>query len=168
MIEIVRGHLSDCKAEVLVNPVSCSGFAGSGPESFFRERFPEIFHIYEQACRRRELTPGQVLVVPRATSSPPRYIFHLATRQLWSDLAQVETILAGLSRLVTLVEELKVASIAFPPLLTVSGSFHWDTLLPHIQDNFAVCPHVHVLLFEFPDSFLPSTSSVFHRYLVGI
>src|SRR6266542_309589 len=62
MFELTRGNLLRADAEALVNTVNCVGVMGKGVALQFKQAFPENFRAYEQACKRKLVQPGRMLV----------------------------------------------------------------------------------------------------------
>lgn len=147
MVTLTEGDIFDSGAEALVNPVNCAGVMGAGLARYFRERFPENFHIYVQACRRRELTPGRLLVVGVSACQMPRYIINFPTKRHWRDLSRLEDIESGLCHLVQIVHDRQIASLAVPALGYGLGGLEWETVHSRILHALSPLTGVNILVF---------------------
>jgi O-acetyl-ADP-ribose deacetylase (regulator of RNase III) len=57
MIHFTTGNILKSDAEALVNTVNTVGIMGKGIALAFKNKFPENYRIYRQACDNKEL-PG--------------------------------------------------------------------------------------------------------------
>jgi O-acetyl-ADP-ribose deacetylase (regulator of RNase III) len=60
MIQLKQGNLLEANAEALVSTVNCVGIMGKGIALQFKQKFPDNFIAYEQACRQKEVRIGQM------------------------------------------------------------------------------------------------------------
>lgn len=158
MIKISKGNLIQANAEALVNTVNCEGYMGKGIALQFKKAFPENFKAYASACRASKVLPGHMFVVPTGSMLNPRYIINFPTKRKWRENSRIEDIEAGLTALVADVRQLKLSSVAVPPLGCGLGGLDWRDVKPLITQAFANVPEVEVLLFEPAGS--PSASSM--------
>lgn len=147
MIRFVRGDIVDSQAEALVNTVNTVGVMGKGVALRFKQRFPENYRFYREACGRGEVTPGKVLVF-RTECLQPRYIINFPTKRHWRQKSRIEDIVAGLQDLVQRVRDLGICSIAIPALGCGHGGLTWADVRPLIENAFASLPDVHVEVYE--------------------
>ena len=148
MIELRRGDLLKQNAEALVNAVNCVGVMGRGIAFQFRKAFPENFKIYEAACKRGEVKPGEMLVFDTHQVTNPRYIINFPTKRHWRDQSRITDIESGLEALVKEVHDRGISSIAVPALGCGLGGLKWSEVRPRIEKAFAKVPDVQVWLFE--------------------
>jgi O-acetyl-ADP-ribose deacetylase (regulator of RNase III) len=148
MIELRRGDLLKQNAEALVNAVNCVGVMGRGIALQFRKAFPENFKIYEAACKRGEVKPGEMLVFDTHQVTNPRYIINFPTKRHWRDQSRITDIESGLEVLVEEVHDRGISSIAVPALGCGLGGLKWSEVRPRIEKAFAKVPDVQVWLFE--------------------
>jgi O-acetyl-ADP-ribose deacetylase (regulator of RNase III) len=148
MIELRRGDLLKQNAEALVNAVNCVGVMGRGIALQFRKAFPENFKIYEAACKRGEVKPGEMLVFDTHQVINPRYIVNFPTKRHWRDQSRITDIESGLEALVKEVHDRGISSIAVPALGCGLGGLKWSEVRPRIEKAFAKVPDVQVWLFE--------------------
>jgi O-acetyl-ADP-ribose deacetylase (regulator of RNase III) len=91
-----------------------------------------------------------------------RYIINFPTKRHWRGKSRLEDIDAGLADLVRVVADLKITSIAVPPLGCGLGGLSWTLVKARIQKAFEDLAHVKVYLFE-PISEASSKPSVMAR-----
>ena len=147
MIETTKGNLLNADAEALVNTVNCVGYMGKGIALQFKQAFPENFKAYEKVCKAHELHPGRMFVFPTGLLRNPKYIINFPTKRHWKGNAKIEDIQAGLAALIQEVRQLRIHSIAVPPLGCGLGGLDWNKVQPMIETAFAEVPEVRVLLF---------------------
>jgi len=63
MIRYIKGDLLNSTAEALVNTVNTVGVMGKGIALQFKNRFPQNYKIYQEACKKGTFNTGEVLVV---------------------------------------------------------------------------------------------------------
>ena len=148
MIKPTRGNLIEADAEALVNTVNCEGFMGKGIALQFKRGFPDNFKAYEKACRSHEVRPGRMFVYPTGSMINPKYIINFPTKRHWRENSRMQDIEAGLKALVKEIRELKVASVAVPPLGCGYGGLDWREVRPRIEKALAKLPDVTVMLYE--------------------
>jgi O-acetyl-ADP-ribose deacetylase (regulator of RNase III) len=147
MIEYRSGNLLEADAEALVNTVNTVGVMGKGIALQFKQAFPANFAAYEAACRRGEVQPGHMLVVPSGQLDTPRWIINFPTKRHWKGKSRLDDIEAGLADLIAVVRERAIQSIAVPPLGCGNGGLRWEDVRPRIEAAFAALPDVRVLLY---------------------
>lgn len=147
MIEHTHGNLLEADVDALVNTVNVVGVMGKGIALQFRQAYPANFTAYQAACKRGEVVPGRMFVVPTDQLTNPRYIINFPTKRHWRGKAQMEDIESGLVDLIATVREHQISSIAVPPLGCGNGGLRWDDVRPKIEAAFAALPEVRVLLY---------------------
>ena len=148
MIEPTHGDILEANAEALVNAVNCVGVMGRGLAAQFKRAFPGNFASYSAACKRGEVVPGRMLIVPTHQLAGPRSIINFPTKRHWRAKSRIEDIEAGLRALVEDVRRLGIRSLAIPPLGCGLGGLEWRDVRPRIVRAFEPLPDVRVLLFE--------------------
>jgi len=148
MVELTRGNILDAKVDALVNTVNCVGVMGRGIALQFKKAFPENFEAYEVACKKKELSPGKVLVFETGRLTGPRFIINFPTKRHWRGKSRIEYIDSGLKSLIDEIRRRKIKSVAVPPLGCGLGGLSWKTVRPRIVRAFNQLPNVRVLLFE--------------------
>lgn len=148
MIQFMTGNLLHADTEALVNPVNCEGVMGAGLALHMKQKFPENFEAYRQACRRSEVQPGQMFVFQTGSLANPKYIVNFPTKRKWRENSRIEDIESGLGALVSALLQFGVSSVAIPPLGCGLGRLSWHDVRPLIVDRFQAYPELNVLIFE--------------------
>jgi len=143
-----KGNLLEDDAETLVNAVNTVGVMGAGIARQFKEKFPDMFVVYESACQRGELQLGTMHVVQVKENDTTRYIINFPTLAHWSDKSTLATIESGLADLVRVVQEKGIQSIAIPPLGCGVGGLEWEDVRLLIEGAFKNVEGVTVHLYE--------------------
>jgi O-acetyl-ADP-ribose deacetylase (regulator of RNase III) len=144
MIQPASGDILESPAEALVNTVNCVGVMGRGIALQFKNRYPENYKEYAQACKLNEVRPGTMFVTNTNQFQGPRYIINFPTKRHWRGKSRLEDIDAGLADLVRVVADLKITSIAIPPLGCGLGGLSWPLVKARIQKAFEGLGHVDV------------------------
>ncbi len=134
MLEERQGSIFNAPCRVLVNPVNCEGIMGKGLALEFKQRFPDAFESYRQACVRKELKPG---ALHDFWLEGGRRIVHFPTKTLWRSPSKMAYIEAGLPVLVEWVQMNAIESIAIPALGCGLGGLSWHAVKQRIEEAFA-------------------------------
>jgi O-acetyl-ADP-ribose deacetylase (regulator of RNase III) len=148
MIQLGTGDILESPAEALVNTVNCVGVMGRGIALQFKNRYPENYKEYALACKLNDVRPGRMFITNTNQLQGPRYIVNFPTKRHWRGKSRLEDIDAGLADLVRVVEDLKITSIAVPPLGCGLGGLPWQLVKARILEAFQGLEHVQVYLFE--------------------
>lgn len=148
MIEYVKGNMLEAKAEALVNTVNTVGVMGKGIALQFKKAFPDNFKAYAEACKRGEVRLGKMFLYPHPRLEYPKYIINFPTKHHWKSRSRIQDIQSGLEDLVKLVDELKLESIAIPPLGCGLGGLSWPNVRLLVEKAFANHPNIKVLFYE--------------------
>ncbi|MBX3158540.1 MAG: macro domain-containing protein [Deltaproteobacteria bacterium] len=148
MIELTRGDILRARTDAIVNTVNCVGYMGRGIAAQFKRAYPDNFRVYEAACKRGEVHPGQMLVFELAGAEQPRWIINFPTKRHWRASSRVDDIEAGLAALIGEVRRRDIRSIAVPALGCGLGGLDWAQVKPLIEDAFGAVPDVRVALYE--------------------
>jgi O-acetyl-ADP-ribose deacetylase (regulator of RNase III) len=147
MIHHVTGNLLEADAEAFVNTVNTVGVMGKGIALQIRQAFPQVFEEYQRAVKRGEVQPGRMHVVRTDAVTNPRFIINFPTKQHWRGSARVEFIRDGLVDLVRVLRELRIESVAVPPLGCGSGGLRWSQVRPLIENALGDLEDIKVLLY---------------------
>lgn len=148
MITFRQGNLLDADVEAVVNTVNTVGVMGKGIALMFKERYPENFHAYTEACKAGEIRIGRMFVTATAELSDPRWIINFPTKQQWRQPSRLEWIEAGLRDLARVVREKGIHSVALPPLGCGNGGLDWHDVRSLIERALAELRDVEVLAYE--------------------
>lgn len=149
MLHYTKGDILRAQTDAVINTVNCVGVMGRGIALQFKRVFPDNFKAYAAACKRKEVQPGRMFVVPTGQLTPPRWVINFPTKRHWRGKSRLEDIETGLTALVAEVRERGIRSIAIPPLGCGLGGLSWAQVRPMIERAFAsVGADVEVLVFE--------------------
>lgn len=134
MIRYIKGDLLSSTAEALVNTVNTVGVMGKGIALQFKNRFPQNYKIYKEACNNGSLTTGQVLVVKEDDLLHQKTIINFPTKAHWKSDSKYEYISSGLIALKAAIKENNIRSIAIPPLGCGNGGLDWSRVSIMIEE----------------------------------
>lgn len=126
MIHYITGNLLESDAEALVNTVNTVGVMGKGIALQFKNVFPNNFKKYSEACKKKELSIGQLLVTEENILSGKKIIINFPTKTSWRLPSEYKYIESGLEELIKVIEEKNIKSIAIPPLGAGNGGLEWN------------------------------------------
>jgi O-acetyl-ADP-ribose deacetylase (regulator of RNase III) len=161
MLELVEGNLLEAQADALVNTVNTEGVMGKGIALQFAKKFPEMLEAYRAACKAGDVQPGRMHVYERNEMFAPRYLINFPTKRHWKARSRMEDIEAGLEALAKEIENLRIRSVAVPPLGCGNGGLDWGDVLPLIKAKLGHLREVKVLVY--PPHGAPSASEIVHR-----
>lgn len=141
------GDLLAADVAALVNAVNCVGVMGKGIALQFKHRYPENFAAYAQACKNHQVKLGHMHVVDLPATSGPRYIINFPTKDHWKSRSKLKDIASGLDDLVRVITDLRIKSIAVPPLGAGNGGLPWSEVEPLIHEKLAQLTDVQIFLF---------------------
>jgi O-acetyl-ADP-ribose deacetylase (regulator of RNase III) len=147
VLTFMKGDIFHADVEALVNPVNTKGVAGAGLALQFRTRCPAAHAVYQAACSRNQLRPGEVYTVPIAGSSS-RYIIYFPTKDGWWEKSHPSFISLGLASLTAAVHEHNIRSIALPALGCGLGGLSWLEVRSMIEVACSSMSEVDVRVYE--------------------
>jgi O-acetyl-ADP-ribose deacetylase (regulator of RNase III) len=122
MISFVTGDILKSEAECLVNTVNCEGYMGKGIAYQFKLAYPETNKDYVKSCKSGHLRIGTLHYYKENN----KLIINFPTKDKWREKSELEYISRGLSELAKLIYELRISSIAIPPLGCGNGGLNWS------------------------------------------
>src|SRR5262245_395774 len=134
MITIRHGNLLEAPVEALVNTVNTVGVMGKGIALQFKQAFPKMYLAYEKACKAGEVQLGKMFVYDLGgLVGGPRWIINFPTKSHWQAASKISDVEAGLKDLVATIKNLRIKSVAVPPLGCGNGGLDWDDVRPRIE-----------------------------------
>jgi len=118
----LTGDIFDSTAQVIVNPVNCDGYMGKGLALSFKQKYPDMFRVYQQECKTGKLRIGRPILYKESTP----WILNFPTKDHWRLPSKMEYIEKGLAYFVAHYKEAGITSIAFPKLGAQNGKLSWD------------------------------------------
>ena len=125
-IHYLKGDIFDSKAQVIVNTVNCKGVMGKGLALAFKQKYPDMFPVYENECKTGRLTIGRLMLYRK--SAP--WILNFPTKNHWRNPSKLEYLEKGLAFLIDHYKKAGITSIAFPKLGAQNGQLSWDDVGP--------------------------------------
>lgn len=125
----------DAQVDAIVNTVNLVGVMGKGVAFQFKERFPENFRVYSEACKSRTIGIGNSLVVPAVWRGRQIWIVNFPTKVHWRNPSEYQYVEKGLDNLVGILEQYNIKSIALPPLGAGNGGLEWEKVRTMIEDK---------------------------------
>ena len=118
-ITIVKGNIFNTKAQTVVNTVNCVGVMGKGIALVYKLRYPQMFDIYHDYCKRHLIGIGKLWLYKGDETDP--WVLNFPTKFHWKYPSKIEYLEQGLKKFVDTYEEKGITSIAFPLLGTHNG-----------------------------------------------
>ncbi len=125
-IHYQRGDIFSSTAQVIVNTVNCQGVMGKGLALAFKQKYPEMFAVYQYECQTGKLKIGRPTIYQKSTP----WILNFPTKNHWRHPSKLEYIEKGLSFFVKNYKRAGITSIAFPKLGAQNGKLAWDDVGP--------------------------------------
>lgn len=136
-IKIIRGDIFNTKAQTIVNAVNCVGVMGKGIALAFKSRYPLMFAVYQDYCRRKLIDTGKLWLYKGRECS--QWVLNFPTKKHWKHPSRIEYIEQGLQKFVETYEERGIKSIAFPLLGCGNGGLDKDTVLKLMVQYLSEC-----------------------------
>lgn len=148
MIEFKTGNIFESDAEDLVNTVNCVGVMGRGIALQFKNKYPENFKAYQQACKQELLKPGKMFVFETEQIVLPKWIVNFPTKRHWRGKNRIEDIESGLIDLANFIQEKNIHFIAIPPLGASLGGLDWNEVRLRIEKALSHIENVSIVACE--------------------
>jgi O-acetyl-ADP-ribose deacetylase (regulator of RNase III) len=119
---------------------------GAGLAKAAREKWPRRGHAYENACKRKELRGGGIIVDDN-NAYTNRVVFYVATKDDWRKPSELHWVALAAKRLAIAVDDLALSSIAIPALGCGLGGLDWSEVEPVLRRAFGGAKGLKVLLY---------------------
>lgn len=126
IIHYQRGDIFESTTQVIVNTVNCKGVMGKGLALAFKQRYPEMFSVYQQECKSGRLRIGRPTLYQKSIP----WILNFPTKDNWKANSKLEYLEKGLEYFVNNYKQAGITSIAFPKLGVQNGKLSWDEVGP--------------------------------------
>lgn len=147
-MKFIKGNLLNAETEAIVNTVNTVGIMGKGIALQFKERFPQNFKAYKDACKNGLVITGKMFVFTEADLQGQKIIVNFPTKEEWYKKSQYNWIEDGLKDLVKVINEMKIKSISIPPLGCGNGGLNWDKVKVLMQKHLGGISNVEVFIYE--------------------
>ena len=123
-LRYVTGDLLNSNAQALINTVNCVGIMGKGIAKQFKDKYPDNYKRYKNACDMKLVQTGALFITIDHPSN--KTIINLPTKQDWQNPSEIEWIVQGLRTLREFLQNMSM-SVALPPLGCGNGGLDWET-----------------------------------------
>lgn len=137
MITIKTGNIFDSNKDVLVNPINCVGVMGKGLALDFKNKYPNMFLKYKEACSQGKVIPGKLYYYIQDGKVK---VLNFPTKNHWRNNSEISYIISGLDYFKKYYSKMKIESIAFPALGCGNGKLNWDTIGPLMYEKLKYIP----------------------------
>lgn len=172
-LSLIDGDMFFSDMQTLTVSVNLQGVMGKGLASRAKYQFPDVYVVYQDACRAKRITASKPylykreasldedladLTAPLATPNAVKWFLLFATKRRWRDNSRVEDIKAGLDWFKDHFAEEGVQSLAIPALGCGLGGLRWQDVGP------VMCRYLHNI--GIPVAiYLPRESGIEQRFL---
>ncbi|WP_262428987.1 macro domain-containing protein [Paratissierella segnis] len=136
MISYIKGDIFNSPAQVLVNTVNTVGVMGKGIALEFKNRYPEMFKVYQKECDENNFDIGNLLLWKKED----KWVLLFPTKKHWRSKSEIYYIEKGLDKFVQTYEVLGIESIAFPRLGCGNGGLEWNVVQPIMEKHLKNLP----------------------------
>jgi O-acetyl-ADP-ribose deacetylase (regulator of RNase III) len=146
-MNFVKGNILDSDAQALVNTVNTVGVMGKGIALQFKERFPDNFKLYRKACNEGVVQVGKMFVTRDRDLNGEKIIINFPTKKEWYKKSQYTYIDEGLKDLANVIQNMKIRSVAIPPLGCGNGGLNWEKIKELIEKHLGNLVGVELFVF---------------------
>jgi O-acetyl-ADP-ribose deacetylase (regulator of RNase III) len=136
VISYIKGDIFNSPAQVLVNTVNTVGVMGKGIALEFKNRYPEMFKVYQKECDENNFDIGNLLLWKKED----KWVLLFPTKKHWRSKSEIYYIEKGLDKFVQTYEVLGIESIAFPRLGCGNGGMEWNVVQPIMEKHLKNLP----------------------------
>jgi hypothetical protein len=143
-ITLIDGDMFFSSMQTLTISVNVVGVMGKGLASRAKYQFPDVYVVYQDACRQRKLQMGkpflykreslmdEELAAPGLMTNPNsnKWFLLFATKNDWRNDSDIEGIERGLAWLVKNYKSSGIKSLAMPALGCGLGNLEWKDVGP--------------------------------------
>ncbi|MEQ8421822.1 MAG: macro domain-containing protein [Arenibacter algicola] len=147
-MKIIKGNLLNAETQAIVNTVNTVGIMGKGIALQFKERFPQNFRAYRDACKNGLVKTGKMFVFTESDLQGDKIIINFPTKEEWYRKSQYNWIEEGLKDLVVVIKSMDIKSISLPPLGCGNGGLKWDKVKALMSQYLGNLSDVEVFIYE--------------------
>ena len=172
-ISIIDGDMFFSNMQTLTISVNLQGVMGKGLASRTKYQFPDVYVVYQDACRNKQLTAIKPyiykreasleqeladLTIPLSTPNAVKWFLFFATKRHWRQNSRLEDIEAGLKWIRNNYNEVGIKSLAMPALGCGLGKLSWTEVGP------LMCRYLHGIDIDVA-IYLPRKDPISSEYL---
>jgi len=125
MLKFVEGDFFNYEADIRINTVNCVGVMGAGVALLFKNKFPEMFKDYSNACSKGIVKAGEPHVWVENDMFSKLTIINFPTKLHWRNPSKYEYIEKGLVWLKKYLSDKEKSTITIPALGCGHGGLDW-------------------------------------------
>lgn len=144
-ISLIDGDMFFSNMQTLTISVNLQGVMGKGLASRAKYQFPDVYVVYQDACRSKQLTASQPylyrreasleqeladLTFPLETPNSVKWFLFFATKRNWRENSRLEDIESGLDWIKKNCHQVGIQSLAMPALGCGLGNLNWSDVGP--------------------------------------
>jgi hypothetical protein len=174
-ISLIDGDMFFSSMQTLTISVNLQGVMGKGLASRAKYQFPDVYVVYQDACKSKQVTATQPylykretsldddladLTVPMENANSVKWFLLFATKRKWRDNSSLEDIEGGLDWVRNNYHNIGIKSLAMPALGCGLGNLTWNEVGP------LMCRYLHDI--RIPVAiYLPRENQIDSRYLTN-
>lgn len=174
-ISLIDGDMFFSNMQTLTISVNLQGVMGKGLASRAKYQFPDVYVVYQDACRSKQLTATQPylyrreasldqeladLTLPLATPNSVKWFLFFATKRKWRENSHLEDIECGLDWVRKNCHDVRIQSLAMPALGCGLGNLNWSDVGP------LMCRYLHNIGIQVA-IYLPREHQINSNYLTN-
>jgi O-acetyl-ADP-ribose deacetylase (regulator of RNase III) len=174
-ISLIDGDMFFSKMQTLTISVNLQGVMGKGLASRAKYQFPDVYVVYQDACRNKQLTAIKPylykreasldqeladLSLPLVSSNAVKWFLLFATKRQWRENSRLDDIEGGLDWVRKNYHELGIQSLAMPALGCGLGNLNWSEVGP------VMCRYLHNIGIPIA-IYLPRENQIEPQYLTA-
>jgi len=171
-LSLVDGDLFFSRLQTLTIPVNLSGVMGKGLALHTKQKFPEVYFAYQDACRSKRITATKPYLYKRegsldeeladhgselSTPNAVKWFLLFATKRKWRENSRLEDIEGGLDWVQRNFQAQAIKSLAMPALGCGLGGLDWKDVGP------LMCKYLHGIGIDVA-IYLPRESTIPQEY----
>lgn len=130
LITEIIGDVFEQEAPAMAHGVNVDGKMGAGVAAGVRARYPEMYEIYREHCKKKRLRPGMVYPYKAASGL---WVYNLATQDRPGRNSRVEWVAESVSKMAAHAQSHGLGSVATVRLGCGIGGLDWDDVLPVLE-----------------------------------
>jgi O-acetyl-ADP-ribose deacetylase (regulator of RNase III) len=148
-MKFITGNLLNAETQAIVNTVNTVGVMGKGIALQFKERFPQNFKAYADACKQGLVVTGKMFVFKESDLlRNEKIIVNFPTKEQWYRKSQYSYIEEGLKDLVKIIKDRSIESISIPPLGCGNGGLKWDKVKSLMVKYLSDLDNVQIFIYQ--------------------
>ncbi|MEH2242372.1 DarT ssDNA thymidine ADP-ribosyltransferase family protein [Nostoc sp.] len=174
-ISLIDGDMFFSNMQTLTISVNLQGIMGKGLASRAKYQFPDVYVVYQDACRNQQLTATKPylykreasldqeladLSLPLVSSNAVKWFLSFATKRQWRENSRLEDIEGGLDWVRKNCHDIGIQSLAMPALGCGLGNLNWAEVGP------LMCRYLHNIGIQVA-IYLPRKHQIDSKYLTN-